>query len=114
MGLVRRFDTTLRLLVNTGTVNVTCDNVGIDSSQNYVLTPDSNSFSNTCPLMVNWLPGSGVISTYGIPTTTKNIVAGLYIAKPPSTSYTGIHLSASVVPHPLGNCRLYYSSLKLC
>jgi hypothetical protein len=113
MGLVRRFDATLRLWVNTGTVNVTTDNVGKDVSQNYTLTPNNNSFSNTCPLMVNWLPGDGTTSTYGIPTGTKNIVAGLYIAKPPSTSYAGINLSLSGVAHPLQNCRLYYSQIML-
>jgi hypothetical protein len=113
MGLVRRFDATLRLWVNTGTVNVTTDNVGKDVSQNYTLTPNNNSFSNTCPLMVNWLPGDGTTSTYGIPTGTKNIVAGLYIAKPPSTSFAGINLRSSDVAHPLQNCRLYYSQIVL-
>jgi hypothetical protein len=81
----------LRLWVNTGTVNITTDNVGKDVSQNYTLVPNNNSFSNTCPLMVNWLPEDGLTSTYGIPSTTKNIVSGLYIAKPPSTSYVGIN-----------------------
>jgi hypothetical protein len=91
MGLVRRFDATLRLWVNTGTVNITTDNVGKDVSHNYTLVPNNNSFSNTCPLMVNWLPEDGLTSTYGIPSTTKNIVSCLYIAKPPSTSYAGIN-----------------------
>jgi hypothetical protein len=59
MGLVRRFDATLRLWVNTGTVHVTAANAGVDASQNYTLTPENNSFSNTCPLMVNWIPGGG-------------------------------------------------------
>ncbi len=113
MGLVRRFDATLRLWVNTGTVNVTTDNVGKDVSQNYTLTPNNNSFSNTCPLMVNWLPGDGTTSTYGIPSGTKSIVAGLYIAKPPSTSFAGINLRSSDVAHPLQNCRLYYSQIVL-
>ena len=113
MGLVRRFDATLRLWVNTGTVNITTDNVGKDVSQNYTLTPNNNSFSNTCPLMVNWLPGDGLASTFGIPGGTKNIVAGLYIAKPPSTSFAGINLRSSDVAHPLQNCRLYYSQIML-
>jgi hypothetical protein len=113
MGLVRRFDATLRLWVNTGTVNITTDNVGKDVSQNYTLTPNNNSFSNTCPLMVNWLSGDGLTSTFGIPGTTKNIVAGLYIAKPPSTSFAGINLRSSDVAHPLQNCRLYYSQIML-
>ena len=94
MGLVRRFDTTLRLWVNTGTVNVTVANAGVDASQNYTLTPENNSFSNTCPLMVNWVPGGG---SYGVPSGATSIVAGLYINKPPSTSYAGINLTVAVL-----------------
>jgi hypothetical protein len=110
MGLVRRFDATLRLWVNTGIVKVDVNNPGIDASQNYTLTPENNSFSNTCPLMVNWVPGGG---SYGVPSGTTSIVAGLYINKPPSTSYTGINLSSSNASHPLPNCRLYYSQIVL-
>jgi hypothetical protein len=110
MGLVRRFDATLRLWVNTGTVAVTVDSPATTTA-NYSLTPSNNSFSNTCPLLVNYIPST---STVGIPATTANIVAGLYIAKPPSTSYgNGINLSNSGVAHPLGNCRLYYSQIML-
>jgi hypothetical protein len=63
--------------------------------------------------MVNWLSGDGLASTFGIPGGTKNIVAGLYIAKPPSTSFAGINLRSSDVAHPLQNCRLYYSQIML-
>ena len=100
----------LRFWVNTGTVSVTVANAGVDESQNYVLTPENNSFSNTCPLMVNWVPGGGA---YGVPSGTTSIVAGLYINKPPSTSYAGINLSSSNAAHPLPNCRLYYSQIVL-
>jgi hypothetical protein len=61
MGLVRRFDATLRLWVNTGTVNVTVASPE-EAYLNYVLTPNNNSFSNTCPLLVNHIPsGTGVL-----------------------------------------------------
>ena len=106
MGLVRRFDATLRLWINTGTVNVTVTGVGT-ANQNYSLTASNNTFSNTCPLMVNYF---GNDATY-VPATTTNIVAGLYIAKPPSTSFAGINLSNSNASHPLLNCRLYYSQI---
>ncbi len=38
---------------------------------------------------------------------------GLYIARPPTTSFAGINLAASIVSlqHPLSNCRLYYSQV---
>ena len=64
-------------------------------------------FSNTCPLMINYLPEA----TNGVPTGTTNIIAGLYIAKPPVTSYSGINLQDSQASHPLLNCRLYYSQI---
>ena len=111
MGLVRRFDATLRLWVNTGTVSVTVDSPAL-ANLNYALTPSNNSFSNTCPLLVNYIPSSA--ATGGVPATTIAIVAGLYIAKPPSTSFaSGVNLANSGVAHPLGNCRLYYSQIML-
>ena len=64
-------------------------------------------------LPVNLLPVSGDTTTDGIPSTTKNIVTGLYIFKPPSTSYTGINLSSTTVVHLLGNYRVYYSQIML-
>ncbi len=71
--------------MNTGTVNVTVASPEA-ANLNYALTPNNNSFSNTCPLLINYLPsGTGV----GVPSTTTAIVAGLYISKPPSTSYAG-------------------------
>ena len=50
--------------------------------------------------------GAGIV-----PANTARIVAGLYIARPPTTSFAGINLAASVVQHPLNNCRLYYSQV---
>jgi len=110
MGLVRSFDATLRLWVNTGTVCVTVESPAL-AGLNYSLTPANNSFSSTCPLLVNYIPSS---ATVGIPALTTSIVAGLYIAKPPSTSYSGgVNLSNSGVAHPLANCRLYYAQCTL-
>jgi len=105
LGLVRRFDATMRLWVNTGTVNVTVATPG--ATVQYNLTPSNNTFSNTCPLSVNYLNDA----TFGVPATTTNIVAGLYIAKPPTTTFAGINLSTSSASHPLLNCRLYYSQI---
>jgi hypothetical protein len=107
MGLVRRFDATLRLWVNTGTVNVSVTGAGAGNALQYALTPENNTFSNTCPLMVNWLGANNV----AVPTDTVNIVAGLYIAKPPITSFNCVNLANSNASHPLMNCRLYYSQI---
>ncbi len=56
IGLVKRLDAQLRLWVNTGTVRVV---VGAPTTADtsYFLSPADNTFSNTCPLMVNYLPG---------------------------------------------------------
>jgi hypothetical protein len=59
--------------------------------------------------MVNYHVGGtklGIVLTGVI-----QIVAGLYIARPPTRSFACINLAASVVQHPLPNCRLYYSQL---
>jgi hypothetical protein len=50
--------------------------------------------------------GAGIV-----PTGVSKIVAGLYIKQPPTTSFAGIKLAASVLAHPLPNCRLCYSQV---
>jgi hypothetical protein len=44
---------------------------------------------------------------------TSSIVAGLYVGKPPTTSFAGINLASSNIAHPLPNCRLYYSQVNV-
>ena len=51
----------------------------------YSLTPANNTFSNTCPIMVNYHAvgtGAGIV-----PASVTQIVAGFYIARPPTTSF---------------------------
>jgi hypothetical protein len=108
IGLVKHLDAQLRLWVNTGTVNVTVGNAE-STNLSYILTPANNTFSNTCPILVNHqaaTTGAGIV-----PSTTNSIVAGLYISKPPTTSFAGINLGAVTLTHPLINCRLYYSQV---
>ena len=69
------------------------------------MTPADNTFSGTCPILINYGPGNGTTNTGIVPDTTTKIVAGLYIARPPTTSFSGIHLATSTVQHPLQNCR---------
>ena len=106
IGLVKRLDAQLRLWVNTGTVNVSVANPDVATTE-YNLTPANNTFFNTCPLLVNYQSGASGI----VPSSTTNIVAGLYIARPPTTSFAGVNLGAATVQHPLTNCRLYYSQV---
>jgi hypothetical protein len=53
-GLLHRFDALIRLWVNTGTVNVTVANPNSTTGNlAYSLTTVNNTFSNTCPLMID-------------------------------------------------------------
>jgi hypothetical protein len=110
IGLVKRLDAQLRLWVNTGTVNITVANPDASTCA-YNLTPVNNTFSNTCPIFVNYQAGNGTADTGIVKTGTTAIVSGLYIARPPTTSFAGINLALSAVQHPLTNCRLYYSQV---
>jgi hypothetical protein len=111
IGLVKRFDATVRLWINTGTINATIANPRVDNNLDYSITPANNTFSNTCPLMLNYLGVNSSFPTY--PADTSGCVAGLYIAKPPATSFNGVNLASSGASHPLQNCRLYYPQITL-
>ena len=106
IGLTKKLDAQLRLWVNTGTVMVRVNGPNTNDCA-YNMTPADNTFSNTCPILINHQVGANTI----VPTGTAAIVAGLYIKSPPVTSFAGINLAASVVQHPLPNCRLYYSQV---
>ena len=110
IGLVKRLDTQLRLWVNTGTVNVTVGAVDT-ANVNYLLTPANNTFSAACPLLINYVNGGATVGASIVPASVNNIVEGLYIGHPPTTSFDSINLALSAVQHPLTNCRLYYSQV---
>jgi hypothetical protein len=61
--------------------------------------------------MLNYLGVNTDIS--GNPSDASGCVAGLYIAKPPTTSFNGVNLASSGASHPLQNCRLYYPQVTL-
>jgi hypothetical protein len=73
IGLVKRLDAQLRLWVNTGTVNVSVADADAANTA-YNLTPANNTFSNTCPLIVNYQEGSATAGTSLLPAGTRNIV----------------------------------------
>ena len=108
IGLVRKFDCTLRLWLNTGTVNITTANPNT-TNLDYSLTTANNTFTNSCPLMINHLADTS--ANGGIPATTTNIVAGLYVNKPPTTTFAGVNLSLSGASSSLPTCRIYYSQI---
>ena len=53
IGLEKRFEAQLRLWINTGTVNVTVSDPAANAT-GYNLTPANNTFSNTCPIIINY------------------------------------------------------------
>jgi len=110
IGLVRKFDCTIRLWVNTGIANITVANPNLTTTT-YTTSASASTFTNTCPFTVNHLPFTSAAG--GIPLNTTNIVAGLFINKPPSTSIAGINLSTSAASHPMQCCRIYYSQIQL-
>ena len=65
-----------------------------------------------CPLMVNYTTDA-VETITTLPSGTTDIVSGLFIVKPPTTSISGVNLATSGVSHPLQNCRIYYSQFTL-
>ena len=92
-------------------MNVTIANPGLTTLQYGAI--NDNTFSNTCPCILNYLndtPANG-----GIPLTTTNISFGLYIAKPPTTSFSAfnVNLGASNASHPMPACRIYCSQILL-
>ena len=110
IGLTRKADIFLRLYINTGTLNVTVSAPGL-TTLGYTLTTANNSFNGTCPFTVNYLndtPANG-----GIPLTTVNITAGLYINKPPATTFNGINFATPNISHSLTACRIYYSQITI-
>jgi hypothetical protein len=108
--LSRRFDATVRIFVNTGTVNVRCINPNLDTL-GLDITLQNSTFTATCPLIVNSL--SATAANGGVPDTTTNIVAGLYVSRAPSGTFAGVNLSTGAIGHPLSSSRVYYSSVEL-
>ena len=109
IGLVRKFDCTLRIWFNTVTVNAAVS--GADSaSVGYSLTTANNTFTNTCPFTINHI--SVNVAGGGPPANTAFITAGLYISKSPTTSFGAVNF-ANVGSSPLQACRIYYSQIQV-
>ena len=110
IGLTRKADIFLRLYVNTGTINVAVSGPNT-TTPGYSLTTANNSFTGTCPFTVNYLTEAS--ASGGIPDTVANITAGLYLVKPPATTFNGINLANAASSHSLPACRIYYSQITI-
>ena len=109
LGLVKKMDIGLRVYFNTGSVQSTI--VNTNNSAGY--GPFVSTFSNTCPLSINYLTGTAANGGFAN-TTDVLITAGVYIAKAPSTFGAGTSIglaSASIPSHPMPACRAYYSKV---
>ena len=100
--LMKKFDGILRLYFNTGAVVSAISTVTAGSM---VTSGSYNTFTNTCPLIQSCLAA--------VPTNTKNIVSGLFIAKATATSLIGVNLASSGASHPMTACRFYYPLITL-
>ena len=67
-----------------------------------------NTFSDSCPLLVHYESTHNIV-----PSTCTNIVAGVYVARPPVTNFATISLAQAAAALPLQNCRLYYSQIQM-
>lgn len=110
IGLTRRFDAVVRLYINTGALAIPITLAPVVYGQ---ALQSSSTFTNTCPIMINYLPGTAVI-----PATTNQIVAGCFIGAAPQTSVStgalaAISLGGSTARNPMNSCRMYYSSIEL-
>ena len=55
--------------------------------------------------MINYV--NDYVTATNLTATTKVIVAGLYVGKPPTTNVLGINLGASNASNNINTCRIY-------
>jgi hypothetical protein len=110
IGITRKSDLFLRLYVNTGTLNATISGPNT-TTPGYSITVANNSFNATCPFTINYLNETS--ANGGIPTGVTNLTAGVYLGKPPNTSFNSINLASSQASHLMPACRIYYSQITI-
>ena len=109
LGLVQKLDLVIRAYFNTGSLSVAVANPNTAGTKYGAIS--NSTFSNICPFTINHL--NGAVADGGIPAAATSIVAGLFIAKSPTTSINGINLAAGNLNHPMAACRCYYSQVAL-
>lgn len=120
IGLTRRFDAVLRMYINTGALSVGVAAINTVAVNYGPALQQNSTFTNTCPFTINYFPGSAAADPRSVlPATTTQITAGLFIARPPSTTVTAgavvvnLNPAGNTITHPLNNCRIYYSSIEM-
>ena len=102
MPLTRRFSGFLRLWVNTGTLSVVGGN--IEGTQCMTFSATDTNFTGTCPLLI------GQPKTETKDNVNFNLVAGVFIVKPPQNVVKGVNLGL-ISSHSIPSCRLYYPQI---
>ena len=110
IGLVKSISMRLKMYVNTGAVCITLNN---PNTANTGYSAFTTTFSNTCPFTVNLLTGAAAAG--GFTAASDIVVAGLYLARPPSSFSGGgaVSIPITQLTHPLTQCTLYHSVVKL-
>ena len=102
--LVKKFDAQLRLYLNVGTVGIQ-----IGAAGSMATSLSTNTFTNTCPLMISSLTQANLL-----PAGAISLVAGLSIARQTATNVFGsINLATSGSANALTSCRVYYPMVEL-
>jgi hypothetical protein len=104
MGLLKKMDILLRLYVNTGSLAVTVAGTPQTAGSNYYTSQSASTFTNTCPITVNF---TGTAFT----SLTTLITAGCYIAKSPAQTISGTSIPS--YSSGMSACRAYYSLIEI-
>jgi len=104
MGLVKKMDVLLRLYVNTGSVVATVGGVAATAGGNWFTGQSASTFTNTCPLTINFTEGA-------LTASTTQIAAGCYIAKSPVETRFGASIASA--SSGMSACRAYYSLIEI-
>lgn len=115
IGLVRKFSTIIRMYVNTGAIAAAVS--GANSTAAALGLQSNSSFSNICPFTINVIP-EAVANGGNTPANCVAIVAGLFVAKAPTTAISlgltaAVNLGASSLASSMLACRVYYSTVQL-
>jgi hypothetical protein len=104
MGLVKKMDVLLRLYVNTGSVVATVGGTAATAGSNFFTGQSASTFTNTCPLTINFTEGA-------LTASTTQIAAGCYIAKSPVETRFGATIASA--SSGMSACRAYYSLVEI-
>ena len=104
MGLVKKMDVLLRLYINTGSVQVNIGGTVATAGANYYTSQSNSTFTNTCPITVNFTGGAFAANT-------TQVTAGLYVAKSPATTVQTFAIAS--YGSPMLACRAYYSTIEI-